>query len=294
MFARKLKTLMAAVAFGLTSLGFVLADDPKPSLPAVLPNPINPPPFSSQPGPQPVIGSPMGPAPLLNPQVELRETQVVIDILCVEMPAGFCEESGLTIDRTPPKAGEKLPTSTAILSDREAKMLKALIRINPDSSTLSRPMVTVCDGQTGYLQVGANYPYIPSTEISSTEEKTVSTPDARKIAYALLGVSCKLTPKIGKDGRSVTLAVEPQVGWLVEGQIKVPGTPVGFQGSSAKTQIEILRPGKGAEGLVFIQSSLSASVVVPVGGTAVIGPSVSASKGETLLLLTPHVIRPEK
>jgi type II secretory pathway component GspD/PulD (secretin) len=150
------------------------------------------------------------------------------------------------------------------------------------------------DGQTGYMQVGTNYPYVTSTDIISTDGKTVSTHDARKIAYALHGVSCKLTPKIGKDGRSVTLAVEPQVGWLVEGQIKVPGTPVGFQGSSAKTQIEIVRPGKDAEGLVFIQSSLSTSVVVPAGGTAVIGPSVSTSKGETLLLLTPHVIRPEE
>jgi hypothetical protein len=34
MFARKLKTLMAVVAFGLTGLGFVLADDPKPSPPS--------------------------------------------------------------------------------------------------------------------------------------------------------------------------------------------------------------------------------------------------------------------
>jgi type II secretory pathway component GspD/PulD (secretin) len=133
--------------------------------------------------------------------------------------------------------------------------------------------------------VGTLYPYITDT-------------DTRKIAYAQHGVSCRITPKISKDGRSVTLAVEPQVGWLVEGQIKVPGTPVGFQGSSAKTQIEIVRPGKDAEGLVFIQSSLSTSVVVPAGGMAVIGPSVSAAKGEkkteVLLLLTPQIVRPEK
>jgi hypothetical protein len=285
MFAQKLKTLMAVLAFGLTSLGFALADDPKPSLPAVLPTPINPPPFSSQPGPQPVTESPTGPAPLLNPHVELREPQVVIDFLCVEMPAGFYEESGLTIDLTPPKAGEKSPTSTAILSNREAKMLKALIRIYPDGSTLSRPMVSVREGETGYMQVGTLYPYITDT-------------DTRKIAYAQHGVSCRITPKIGKDGRSVTLAVEPQVGWLVEAQIKVPGTPVGFQDSSAKTQIEIVRPGKGAEELVFIHSSLSASVVVPAGGMAVIGPSISAAKGEKktelLFLLTPQIVRPEK
>lgn len=305
MFARKLKTLVAAVAFGLTSLGFVLAEDPKPNPPVMLSNPISPPPFFSQPGPQPVTGYPTvyAPAPLPNPKetndnLPKERSPVTIEVLIVVMPAGFCEESGLMVDRPKPKVGEKLPKIAAILNDREAKMLKALIRINPDACVLSRPQISVLDWETGWMFVGSNFPVIADTEMSSKQGKKVSTPDAPKINYVQVGAGASVRPKIGEDGRTVTLDIEARVGKMCPEHIKVPANSVGFQDSSAKTTVQNFPPNKDNESLAFIQTSLPVSINVPDGGTAVIGSPLPASKWaektELLFLLTPHVIQPNK
>lgn len=290
MLARKLKTVMIAVAFGLTSLGFALADDLKPVPPPPVPKAIAPPlsvPTMSGNGSKERL-------------VERDEPCVLIEVMCLEMRAGFCQESGLMIDRPASKASEKSPTIKTVLSERETKMLKALIGIYPDRQILSYPRITLLDGQAGFIQVGSIYPVANDTDINSTDEKAGTAPPAGKISCVHVGVTCRFKPKIGKDGRSVTLAVEPEVGNVVsEGQIEGPITSVGFLGSSAKTEIKILRPGEGVEGVVFIQSSLSASFDIPAGGTAVIGGlRHSGSKGEKktemLLVATPRVVQPQK
>ena len=183
MFARKLMTSMATLTMGLASLGFVLADDSKPSPAAMLPSPINSPQSSIQPAPRSDV--PTGPLPVQ--QVQEHESFVTIEMVIVVMPAGFCEESGLMVDQSKPKPGEKLPKIAAILNEREAKMLKALIRINPDACVLSRPQISVPDWETGWVFVGGNFPVAADPEMSSTQGKKASIPDAAKVKYLQVG-----------------------------------------------------------------------------------------------------------
>jgi hypothetical protein len=316
MLARKLMLLMTAFATGLYSLGYVLAEDPKPAPPVMAPNavssaqivpPITPETDLGQPAviiPAPHIPGTLTPAQL----AEQREPCVWLNAMCVKMPAGFCEECGFTIDNLSSKVGDKASSIAICLSEREAKMLKALIPIYPERRTLSNPVLIIADGQRAHVQAGGKFPIVADAANTSSDEKTIPTDSTKNVEYLDIGTSFEVTPKISKDGRYIMLKVEPRISELVSGQIEVPGTPLGFRDSKAKTQVRILRPGKGDEGLVHVQCSLPTTIVVPVGGTAVIGSTVSdsaffSSEGEPkkvemlsemLWIVTAQVIRPEK
>ena len=130
MFARKLMHLMAALAVGLVGFGIVLADDgppmPPPATPVVPPLAVSP------------------SLPTKNDEARLKahakalagiaakgERMILIEAICMDVPAGFCEESGLE---------EKATAWT--LSPREARMFNALIRARrrraPSTSSPSR------------------------------------------------------------------------------------------------------------------------------------------------------------
>ena len=83
--------------------------------------------------------------------------QVVIQVTCVEVSGDFVSEIGLTADR--PNSNQNSSVIVTCLSPRERKMLAALMRAKPSEvDYISRPQMTVVDGQTGYCQVGSNYP----------------------------------------------------------------------------------------------------------------------------------------
>ena len=96
MFARKLMHLMAALAVGLVGFGVVLADDgPVKPMPVPL-SPVGP--------PQPVLTDKdrADNAARLKAQgkglagmAAKGERMILIEAICIDAPAGFCEESGL-------------------------------------------------------------------------------------------------------------------------------------------------------------------------------------------------------
>ncbi len=259
MFARKLKTLMAAVAFGLTGLGFVLAEDPKPSPPS---------PAAKAPDPHvlPVRAplAPIQPAQALKP----GEQQLVIAAMCVQVPEGFCEESGLTVDNPMPKTGDLL----TFLSRREMKMLEALLQAHPGRRILAQPRLIMRDGQTGSIQTPGPVEEVASLVPITTDGKTVYTPQTLSLISSHL--TLQVTPKISKDNGMIELKVDRETANVGEGVTLGTNTIV--------PSVNVL--------------TQETKVVLPDGGSVAIVNTIASTrdktkKTETLWVLTAHVVK---
>jgi Bacterial type II and III secretion system protein len=224
MYARKLMIVMAAFAAGFASLGFVLAEDSKPS-----PNP--PYPTIAQPaGPQP---SPLQAAPLpympamapptvmangsaisasealqqqlkqLERSLKPGEQMVLLEAKCAQLPASLCEEIGLT--------GNPAEIATN-LSRRETKMLDALLRAYPYQPMSARPLIVLPDGQSGFLQAVGSLEAVTGFKATDKDGKTVDPPKKMKTFSSFNCVSTlELTPKINKEKGDLLLRIESQI-----------------------------------------------------------------------------------
>jgi RNA polymerase sigma factor (sigma-70 family) len=108
--------------------------------------------------------------------LDKQPPSVIAQILVLEAPAGFAEDTGL---------GEGAETSW-MLTPREVRMLTAAIRsgkVRNEVDVLSRPQLMVADNKTGVVQVGGT--------------ETVS-------------LTARVSPRIGSDG-TVLLRVETEV-----------------------------------------------------------------------------------
>jgi RNA polymerase sigma factor (sigma-70 family) len=266
MLARKVMAMMVVIALGLTSLGIVLAEDPKPA---------SDPTTAKAPDPRiaPVQTLPTAPTPIqLAQKLKAGEPQVVIEALCMQATGGFCEESGLTVDD--PKTGEMSSPIVATLSPREVKMMTALIRglkAQERVDILSRPHISVLENQTGFLQVGQTVDQSALAEASTPAEapkysgKPVLTRTITKASDAWgPNASVQVTPRIDKDSGKIRLRVH----------VKTTGV-------SALT-VETIE--------VKAEAMLSSDEALAIGHT--IGSTRDkAQKTELLWILTPHVIR---
>lgn len=282
MLARKVMVAMVAVAVGLTSLGMVLAEDSKS-----VPNPPYPmPPIAVQsPSPQPVPGrsapQPFAPAqplpntvakePANNPSADVErqikqlekslkagERQVLIEAMCVEVPAKFSLESGLIDNATDYEM-------IVNLNRREAKMLEALINANPDKQLFARPQIFMSDGQPGVFQVGTNTPSASQTPVMVSRDKSET---------VLTGAKCSITPRIDKNSDQILLRIET---W------------------TAREGLRVERPTTLAASVVplFDGESMQTTVKLLSGETAVIGKTIEekTKKTELLWILTPHLVQ---
>jgi len=285
--ARKALTLMATVALGLVSLGLAIADDPKPIIPPVsTPNPPSSyPPATPYPTP-PVMPMRAVSAPEL-PTVEKQvqglahhlkqgEKQVSISLSCLEMTADFASEIGLTADR--PKNMESSSLLVTFLNRREGKMLEALIRARQSGEVdvFARPQLIVSDGKSGFFQCGAQVPQPAPFEPSPNNGKAVPPPTLLNV-----GITMKVTPTISKDNGSIHLKLEPQSARVVDLGNAVdnlalpvpPKTPEHAQGVELSAKQGVENP----QATVFESVQLTTSVVLPTGGTVVIGKKSEAN-----------------
>jgi RNA polymerase sigma factor (sigma-70 family) len=301
MFTRKLMHGMVAATFGLLGLGVVLAGDGPPAYP--------PPPVASattpMPLPAPPIGAPVLPQPPAMPVaakvkpelswerneaaasailVEARRTIeagqkiVVVQALCVRVPIGFCERSGLT--------AEDSLAGVWILTQRERRMLTALFRTEPDKEVVTQPMITLDDGQTGFVQVGEQMPVVTGLEAETKNGKTVYTP---KILTLGTGATLRVTPKVGADGH-IMLRIETQNTDIVGTPVQVPVTPAG--GAAKGAVPEFLKVGQ----MVTNEQTTQTTVVLPDSGTVVVRCEAPRERGtkpthEVLWVLTANVVR---
>ena len=320
MFTRKALVLFV---LGIISLGFVLADDPKPMptpqpapppvstvvptqavqpvMPAapaqgVKPQPIpvlHLPPRPGEPVPPPMRKRPFKvaePEPI-GPQLEQlakklkpSEKKVFMEMATVEMESGFIAESGLTTG----VPSEKSSLLVTCVTRREVKLLDALIRASALTGRVqlaARPSLIIGDGQTGYCQGGVNIPY-------ETDGKVVfmSSPITGNLGYSL-----KITPEISKDNRFVHLKMELQSARVEssESVLVEAGTPPIALEPATQTQTALPKESPGVQTSPTMASeTASTTLILPSGGTVVIGRiSESGSKTtEYLWVVTPHVV----
>jgi RNA polymerase sigma factor (sigma-70 family) len=277
MFARKIMVSMVAMALGLTGLGIVLAEDPKP-----IPNPPYPTPANSSstqavPSPAAILPHPpiqppsttavkepdKKPAEELERQIKQlerslkpNEQRLLIDVMCVEVPAKFCVESGLT-DK---------PTDDTIvnLNRREAKMLEALIGVTSDRNIISRPSISVPEGLAGYIEIGR-----PDGSFKIPMKNNNEKGETRLIA--LSGI---LTPKIDKNTGQILLRVEL---------------------NSFLERLKVIHLDLLTKKVVPVQEldRIQTTVMLSSGETAVIRKANQeiTKKPELLWIFTPHLVR---
>src|SRR5262249_4374797 len=129
--------------------------------------------------------------------MDMQPPQVQIQALVMQVPAGFLADIGMTDDQ---------PDSPVLtLTPREMSMFNAQIREAKKRESLdipSRPQLQAMDNQTGFGQVGQNFPYTTTQRAKGTDEVT------EVIAYEPVGLSMRVTPRINPDGK-VLLRVEP-------------------------------------------------------------------------------------
>jgi hypothetical protein len=200
------------------------------------------------------------------------KSSVLIDAICVRVPIGFCERSGLTADA---------PVPAWFLSQRERRMFTALLRAEPAMEILSRPQLLTPDRQTAAHQVDEALLAVTGLEAEAKDGKPVVkngqpvyTPKVTKIA---VGSKLAVTPKIEPSG---------QIQLQIKTEYSEPGGLVRLSGPTAS------EPGKPA---LFVPSinteEHQTTVVVPDTGTVVIRSATSTH--EILWMLTTYAVRTE-
>jgi hypothetical protein len=261
MFTRKLMLGMAALAMGLVGFGAVLADDgpPRPT-PA---EPTVPPVVAALSLPTKNEGARLAKA--LSGMAAKGERMILVQAICMDVPGDFCEESGLEDDQR-----------AWSLSPREARLFNALIRALKEKGTIdiiAQPQLVLQDNQTGFAQVGQNFPYVSSAEVKGKDGKII---EKAKIAYQPLGVTLKVAPRFSADGKSILLRVETQ---------------------TAEVSPKTVDLGNGVTSPVFSTQSASATVTISDTGTAVIRADPIMMKPahrknlERVWVLTTHIVR---
>ncbi|MCI0700715.1 MAG: hypothetical protein L0241_06510 [Planctomycetia bacterium] len=125
--------------------------------------------------------------------LDKKSEMVRIEAMVVQVPRGFCKNSGL-------EGNAPVWTLTA----REAAMFTALLRAQKQTGTmdvLARPVIQVCNGQTGTIQVGQSVP-APQGVTPAGGVAGESMP---------VGVSAMFIPRLTPDGECVKLKATMKV-----------------------------------------------------------------------------------
>jgi len=179
-----------------------------------------------------------------------------------------------------------------VLSQRETRMLTALLRAEPLKDVVSRPQLMVLDNQTGFVQATQQVEVVTGLEAETKNGATVYTPKVEKLD---LGMTLKVTPRFSADGKYINLRVESQYTDLAGPAVQVPVTPAGAENRLADhgNAGEFLRLAPRGTN----EQSVKTTVMLPAGGTVAINSEAAAGdrkgkqSGELLWVLTAHAIR---
>jgi RNA polymerase sigma factor (sigma-70 family) len=261
MFARKLTHLMALAAAGLIGVGVVLADDARP-VPSPRATQAAPPALPvATPTPAPVAASAKKAAGAMD-----EERMIMIQALCIQAPAGLCERVGV--------AEEKDANPAWVLTRREARMLNALIRAEKEKGgleILSRPQLICADNQSCSVQVGQDVPIVTKVETHEKDGTTIAktTMDTRPV-----GTGIRVTPRSLPDG-TILLSVGMQLTAMVP---------------------QPVNPGNGTTTPAFDIQSVTTTVLLEEGGTALIRGGIKIRNGdgkksdELFWIITPQLL----
>lgn len=172
--------------------------------------------------------------------------QHLLSVMVAEVPRSFLTDCGL---RT---AADRVPVFT--LTEREHRMLTVAFRDARDRTVLSRPQVQVIDNQTGFVQVGQEFPVVHA---AGTRQEVV---------YLPTGITMRVTPRTLPGGATQLRA---------EVQHSMPGPAV-------------VTP--TASGALSCITSMHTTWVQPAGATSVIAVPATNGAGkeiDVLIFVTP-------
>jgi hypothetical protein len=206
---------------------------------------------------------------------------VMVQALCVQVPAGFCEQAGLST--APGHAG----CGPWVLTPRESKMFGALLRATPNKDIVTRPTMVIADQETGCVQVGQQVPVVSATETVTKNGETLT---ITKMEMRPVGVTLQVTPKVGDDGQAVLLRVQGQISTLESTMAPMPIQQAGGEADGQDNGVRAV-----AYAPAFNVQQFQTTVEVSEGWTAVIctgtkpiGPN--KQQVETLWVLTTHPV----
>jgi type II secretory pathway component GspD/PulD (secretin) len=205
---------------------------------------------------------------------------------------GFQSLSNLGVGTTSPTQGVGGFVFQA--SSQSFSLLIRALKAQGRIDVLSRPQVTVADNQTGYVQVGANYPYLSTSTVTGTGLATQS------IAYNPIGVTMRVTPRVNPDGK-VLMRVEPQVASVSAGPVSLGNGILAPEFNISTVQTTVLASDGETiilGGLVSKQDTRSEVGIpfmkdIPYVGALFRYRQHTVARQEVIVIMTPHIVRSE-
>jgi type II secretion system protein D len=168
------------------------------------------------------------------------------------------------------------------------RALKAQGRLD----VLSRPSLTLADNQTGFFQVGQNFPQI--TESTLNAQGFVQ----NSITYTPIGVVLRVTPRISPDGQ-VLMRVEPQVSSISQTQVQI-GNNIFASAIDTQTVETTVLAGDGETvvlgGLISKRDEKTERKIPWVGDLPWVGAAFRfrtqvQERREVIFIMTPRIMR---
>jgi hypothetical protein len=170
------------------------------------------------------------------------------------------------------------------------RALKAQGRVD----ILSRPQLQVADNQTGFVQVGQNFPYLGNSTLTATGAAQQS------IQYEPTGVTMRVTPRVNPDGK-VLMRVEPQIESVTSSPVSL-GNGVLAPAFNVQTVQTTVLASDGETivlgGLIAKQDTRQENGIpylkdIPYAGALFRYRTHTIQRREVIIIMTPHIVRSE-
>jgi hypothetical protein len=159
---------------------------------------------------------------------------------------------------------------------------------------LSRPQVQVADNQTGFVQVGQDFPTLGNAILAGTGTSQQS------IDYRPIGITMRVTPRVNPDGK-VLMRVEPQISSPTAVPVTLGAglTAPAFNVQTVQTTV-LATDGETIVlgGLITKSDSRTETGIpflkdLPYAGALFRYRQQALAKREILIIMTPHIVRSE-
>ena len=170
------------------------------------------------------------------------------------------------------------------------RALKAQGRVD----VLSRPQLTLTDNQTGFFQVGQQFPRVTASTISATGIAQ------QGVEYIDTGVVLRVTPRISPEGR-VLMRVEPSITSPSASNVSlgngITATPIDTQTVETTVQASdgetVVLGGLIRKSDVKLETKIPWFGDLPWVGAAFRYRTQQSEKRELIFIMTPHIVRSE-
>ena len=178
-------------------------------------------------------------------------------------------------------------TFSGLLTDPQFSIVLNALKRMSKTKTLSAPKITTINNQTATIKVVTEEVYPTEFEVSLIQQDLNGDgdlDDAGETEFANvpqnfvtrdIGIILQVTPSVGVDKKTITLSVVPEVSTVAQDPAKFPITSYDSDGNEIETS-------SGTPNLPrFSTSTLSTTVVLESGQTAVLGGLIKETLGHT-------------